>query len=68
MDQVDAEVTYEEVGCFDDGDPKAMTLATAPDCDVMSAEVRMHKSILSIMSLFTLERKQSQGYYQRVSG
>eukprot|EP00752_Nemacystus_decipiens_P008421 g7527.t1 len=32
--------TYEEIGCFNDGNPKAMGLATSPACDgTMSAEI-----------------------------
>lgn len=39
MDQSDNIPTYEEIGCFADGDPKAMSLGQAPACDTMNAEV-----------------------------
>lgn len=41
MDQADVVPVYEELGCFgDDTGTRALTLAQAPACDTMSAEVQ----------------------------
>eukprot|EP00903_Cladosiphon_okamuranus_P016929 g15605.t1 len=44
MPQAASIPAYEEVGCFYDGSPKSLTLATAPYCDgTMSAEVLLRR-------------------------